>query len=753
MLGRVSYFNLFRRAWPGRRMSTAVTAAAGFVLVVSFVGMVIPVWGAPPAIYLEDSPAAQEQVDRALALREQGRLTDAVEQLHRVTLEYPHKLMQVEPGRYEDALRWVRRRLREDKALLAAYRRAYGGEAERHRREAMEPAPDSKALEQVVARYAMTEPGLKAGLTLAALYLERADVRSAASVLDELQDHPDLEAASDGAPGDEKASEGTYAQRYHYLQVVAGIFTEDAARRDSHRQYFQSHHDAQHLEALTQLAQHFEPPGHREANERMADQQVTVSLEPGRAPLWEAPVAWAPFGSPNAELTANRANRRDDDAPVSIQPTADATRVYLNQGDRLRALDRDSGAELWTYRWKAVEALGDLPAVMRMQKQGNEQRGVLVRGRRLYAVMGKSLPWMARLNEDAVMTSLVCLSTLRGQLCWQVTSKDLNDELSDTDFIGTPAAGDDCVFSLVRRSQPSGFKDTFLVAISQADGSLVWQRHIASSAMASRYSTGPQPRLVVFGGLVCVVDNLGAVAAVDHRTGMMRWVRLLVEPQWGNGENAGIQMSQQVDDTSMQPVQLAAGLIVHKPLENAMAVLDPQTGRERQTLNSEPWSTARAMLPAGDDVLLVGQKLTLIDGQSLKPRWEHAFANEPPVSPTGQIAVTANHVFCVADDHLYVLDLKTGERQDERRVETPANVLPLDGQVVLVSAEHVRSYMSWQRAADRLRQRIEQSPADPSPGMALAHSRLRNGQREAVLEGVGHALAALREVRRPCQWS
>src|SRR5690606_29764921 len=101
---------------------------------------------------------------------------------------------------------WVRRQLLEAPELLATYRQVFGATAEREHASAA-AGEDLAEMEAVVRRFALTPTGLKAGLELAGMHLERADPTSAVVVLDQLAAHPDL------APGSDAA------RRFHLLQA------------------------------------------------------------------------------------------------------------------------------------------------------------------------------------------------------------------------------------------------------------------------------------------------------------------------------------------------------------------------------------------------------------------------------------------------------------------------------------------------------------------------------------------------------
>lgn len=709
---------------------------AGGVLVL---GLSRPAAADSPAIYLEDSPAAQEEVERGLVLREQGRIGDAADRLQQVILEHPYKLMRTGAGLYEDMLTWLRRRIGSDPELLEAYRQRFAAQAQRLREQAMEPRPDPAGLERVLAGFAVTEPGLEAGMDLAALYLERADGRSGASVLDELADHPDLE-------------QPEHRQRYHQLQAVAGLLAGEPARADAHRAALEEAGFDEPLAMVDDFAGRLAPPTDALAWGRAAPTvDAGVSAEQLETALWEGEVQWTPLG-PTATEAMHRTRRGREQSVVPVRPVADDRRLYLNQGDRVRALDRDSGWEVWAYRWRGAGAPEGGRGLSPMRQVRLYERGVGLAGDRVYAVLGAASPWPSRWDQGSAITALVSIDRQHGEPVWQIEPGALDPAFSEAYFIGTPVATGDRVFVLVRRSQASGFKDTFVAAISPRDGSLLWRRHIASAAVASRFRAGPRPRMRVDGGEIFVADNFGAVAALDQRSGAMRWVRLLVDPEAAQEAEAEQAAGRHASQASSEPggsapLPVGAGLLVLDPNDGPPLLLERRTGEVLDELDEAPWAEAEALMGVGEDVLVIGPALVLADGATLEPRWEHEPDGGAPASPEGQVAATQDHVFYLGEDALVMLSREDGELAHRHATETPANVLPLSHQLVVVGEERVHSYMDWHRAAERLRDRIAESPTEPEPGMALAHLALRRGYGQRAIEGVDASLKALRHLR------
>ncbi|MFA9477858.1 PQQ-binding-like beta-propeller repeat protein [Phycisphaerales bacterium AB-hyl4] len=696
-----------------------------------------------PTVYIEDSPAAQELFDEARSFRRQDRLADAAERLQRVIDEYPHKLMRIdEAGEdvYEDALLQVHRALLNDRSLREAYRSRYSGRAQRRLDEALEPWPDGEAMERVARRYTMTRPGLEAGLLLSGWYLERADGRSAASVLDTLEHHPDL---------------GDHRERYDYLQAVAGLLGRDRDRLHRHRDILIEDGEDDAVSQLDALAHRLHPPLRLEQPDHV---MVDVGDLPEllRRPLWETEVDFTASPSeargdrrPPGVQPGRRSGRgggRGEDHHPPVMPTAGENHLYINEGRQVRALDRNSGWTTWEFKWEPDQMQeAGFPQFGRMASGGAESQPVVLHGQYAFAVMGHSSFWPARWQGDTSPTALVALDRDTGEKRWLIEPAELDEVFERSNFQGTLIAGEDTLFSLVRRSQASGFQDTFLVAINQRDGSLRWRRHLSSAATTSRYATGPRPEMSAYGSTIYVSDNIGTVAAIDTRHGTLRWARVFT-PDRSMIERGVLRGEIGTSDRVLgKPIRMAGGLIVPSPAMEGrkIFVFDPDTGEVRQELSDPTWARANHLLPIAGDVLAIGRDVVLFDGETLEAKWRHRLEGDRQAEITGRAAISERHVLIPTNDQILMLRREDGEVA--RRIETdePGNVLVFDGQLVIAAHESVRSYLDWRRAANHLRQQVRDRPEDAGAGLALAHLALRANQSSVVLEGVDAALDAL----------
>lgn len=675
--------------------------------------------GATP-VYIEDSPAAVEIVDEAMSLRDQGRLADAAQRLQRVIEQYPHKLMLVSQGQYQDAMIWVRRLLVSDAALLEAYRSKYAATAERELGLALQPRVNAAALEAVVATYELTPAGLDAALLLAGWYLEQAEAGSSASVLDEVADHPDLPAS---------------AARYALLQATAGLLAGDSERLTQYRQALKEQDAAAALASLDGLASALVRPSVNDAAQAQGQSLPDLTAPP----LWETQVNWTPMG--DLVSVRGRPGLRGGEA-MSLKPVLAGSTIYVNEGDQLRAIDRSSGWTLWTYQWQGDdEQSANLPAIASMRPSQSPMRSVTVAGNSIFAVLGESSAWPTRWRQQGPVTSLVCVDAQTGSLIWSTDPAALDATLDKAYLVGTPIAGEDQVLTLVRRSQMSGFQDTFVMAVDRRSGKLLWRRHLASAAAAQRYGTAsPEPTMVQDGGSVYVCDSVGTIAAIERRTGTVRWLRLLSQ---GGGLNAALPRPRGKDvEGASQAVLCTAGVIAQCSSLPGSLLLNPRTGETIRSLTGKAWTDVHQLrLLADGDVLAIGGAVVRFDGNTLEERWSQPL--EKAAALVGEAAIVPGHVIVPVDEQLLTISLANGQLLSQTPIAEQANITWHDGQLLVTTASHLRSYMTWDKALAQLRTRIEQHPTEPDGGLALAELAIRTERYDMVLSAADEALAAL----------
>lgn len=683
-------------------------------------------------VYIDDSPAAQDLIDEARHLRSQDRLDDAAAKFQQVLDELPYKLMRIDGEIHTDTHRWVRRQIRLDDALLKAYRARFEPVAQRMLAQATEEASPGDAYQVLVNRFILCRSGLEAALRLAAMELEQGAAGNAASVLDDLSDHPDL---------------AEFAVRHHLLAGACGVFTGDAGRYESNRAA---------LTRLGAVAEATKLASWQDAIRLPAAEQVFngLSIVPdGHAPMaMDAPLWTANITSADDEQSLRgrgmmQGVRMDGLGRDLLLPTISGESMFVNDTESVVAMDRTAGHVHWVYAPEDSESANAGRTRFGGVNAGIiDERGVAAAGSRLLTILGQASNFRPGWRFNLSRTSLVCLSADDGRQLWRKSTSELDEALQDAFFHGTPIIDQDRAYVTVRRHQMSGFHGAFIVAVDLRDGRLLWRRHLASAAVGRGQTVRLLSCMTLVSGRLYVSDNLGSVACLDGRSGSVIWLSVLKDSPESRGMAVVNPKQLRVASRVVRPMLVKAGLIVPGSSPNAVAVLlDPLTGVRLRDLSEEGFDHADMLVETPAGVLSVGQIVQMFDGNSLEPLWKSDLGVAADGNDSGHPAITSDRIFLPLSGRLFTLDAKDGKVLSTRRIDAAGNVLVTAGRMYVADASTVRLYMAWDDAIARLNAMRAIDPHDVRPGLAMAHLGVLNGRWPTVLAGVDAAMSAIQK--------
>lgn len=684
-------------------------------------------------VYVDDSPAAEDLIDRARDLREQARLREAANTYQEVIEQYARKLTVVEEGLYRDTILSVRIAVWTDSELLEAYRRVYGTVADRAFEEASQPIVREDALVEVIRKFGLCRAGLDASLHLAAWHLERGSPADALVVLDDMRDHPDLEHVT---------------ERWHLLQGIAGLYKGDADLMRRHQRALDTAGHDKSLAQLRALGSVIEPPVIAPSFDALYQLPRLSVGEPTTAPLWHL---YVPTPLPTvlqiSQFTSRpgKTNAADTLQFHYMLPVAKGDHVFINDGGTVLSLERHTGAKRWAFSLVEPDNARKLHTLRQNYRLVPDHRGVALSTDHLVAVMGYQSQWINRSSSAFANSTLVCLRAHDGELRWRVSPRETDASLDQAYFHGTPVINGGMVFALVRRSPRARFQDAFALAFDLPTGKLVWRRHLASAMPSRRQFAPARAQIMIKHGRLFVADDLGAVTCLDTRTGTARWVRVMDQLRL----SATTRNYRTIGAAPWQislPVPVASGLVVRLGGSGAEGtLLDPESGLILRKLDQSPVTNASYLVGVDGDLLCVGSALWRLDGRDFKPKWRRVFSDHmgKPRSLQGRASVTAEHVIVPLSNALAMVDLEDGTLVEEHEIWASGSVLALPDQIVVAGVDTVSGYMPWANAYARSKKRIAEFPKDPQPAMALAQLAWASQREQFVLEAVDAAILAL----------
>ena len=328
---------------------------------------------------------------------------------------------------------------------------------------------------------------------------------------------------------------------------------------------------------------------------------------------------------------------------------------------------------------------------------------------------------------------IVALQRETGRLLWDVAAGDRFARFArSAEWISSPTVSGGAVY--VTLTLRENALRSLVMRISAESGEIEWIADLASRSPENHRglaAIGGAP--VVLGGRVYVATGLGVIAALNAAAGELEWVyHYPVHP---------IRSQAMIVDEARRarpgPVAIlrGAGVVVAAPADG------PYIHGLRLATGEPVWQTsrrgARDVVIDGGDVLLVGDRVTAISGDSGVLLRE---GPELPSAPVARPLRTADGLLVSTDDAILRLDRAT--LAPVARFEAEAGgagaLAKLDKtRLVSVSARHFEIYWSAART-----KRTFDRPGGAERGVELGHMALARGDHEGAIRAFELALGS-----------
>ncbi|USN98626.1 MAG: PQQ-binding-like beta-propeller repeat protein [Phycisphaeraceae bacterium] len=519
-------------------------------------------------------------------------------------------------------------------------------------------------------------------------------------------------------------------------------------------------HAADAAKLAASLASLLDRPAPRETAQRWAR---NAGLDPVPIPPAERPPdaeagdrpALAPFGPANLDGVvptplqsivlpaatgwAQAADRDTGPRALWSFPILLDNEVFINDGEAVLALDRFTLRQLWRVPEPAREP--DFDDLGTSQRQRNRTRliedpsTVTAHDRVVLAPLGSIVS--GRHEGDP---RLICLDRETGAPRWAIDPGEISPETVDASIRGPVMVDQDTAVILLRKNERTRrIIGVSLAGLRLTDGALRWIRPIGSvGALPYQQQTRIAQAVAVEHGVAYVTDEIGLTAAIEVDTGRPVWIR----------RTGGLaDMSAQPNPWAVhQPIPDGDAVIAISPDRSTVQRLDAATGREL---------AARPTRQAGTDVYLLDTpghpETAALVGESRVVFLDKATLTPADIRPidvtaaygafTGRIAAAGDRLLAPVESG--VLLISPGSDLELVPLDSTGNIAAAPGQILIADDTRLRSYLAWGVASAMLKQRIENSPADPGPAITYAELAFRAGHHEEVLPAVDLALAAI----------
>ena len=670
-------------------------------------------------VYLDDSPSADQSLERAREFARLGNTDEAVRVLQRV-LDDQGEFVVPEPGDpdlFIAARQRVHRILLADDGLMRRYRELEGPRAAAMLEAGLEADAERTRL--------LTDAGFDAALLLAQDDLEAARFGAAWRTLEQLEAHP-------SRVGERSARAGTMAG-------LVGAYTLEPARAARLRAVSDRWRADAGLEP--------DAPGPAE-RPRPVEQLWPFDAAPGAdlGGVLSRPLAQERLGERIEEVRSLAQESQAAGLPQNARvlhamPTVVGDTTYVNDGRTVTAFDRFT----LTPRWRTAVVGPESAASRGSHARGLEDAStVTVADPFVVALTGLTIR-----RQTAPERVLCALDPRTGDVVWTTLLSESGDpDLADGLFRGPVVVDQDTVIvGVVRESSQLRLASVALVGFDLFTGELVWRRPIASSGFVSwvtRNDAADAP--LADAGVVYRADRMGVVTAIESATGRVLWLRRAPR---AFDERPGATRPWEAN----RPVRLDDGrLALLSPDRSRVLVIDGATGELVESIPALRLGLPHYLL--GGDGVLVGVGSQQVTARPMEPA---EGAEEPEVVALtrvsgagirGRVVVAGDRLLVPTVEGVRVVprafDPGRGELEGaDIPLDSSGNLVATTGQLTVVDDERVHSYLSWNAAERLLRSRMDTDPGDPSPAVTFAELAYRAGRPESILGAVDHAVAAI----------
>lgn len=658
--------------------------------------------GAEPAtVYPDDSVAARDALPRARELAASGNMAEAARVLQTLLENEGDRLLEVAGG---DAMLFVSVRSLVHEALL-------GNAVLLDRYRQVESVRAEKMLESVDAREIersrlYTRAGLTAALRVVQTEMEGGRFESALIALAQLELHPDRKvekvaarecavAAGQVAKYIDREETRALAKRWADEAGALGerveVDAKPVAIPASARRFGRTPVDAG--EALVESMM-----------SKTALQSISLVRDESRLQELQA------LGAGNV------------DGPT-VFPCATGDVVYVNDGEKIGAYDRDTLSPIWIQQSAGV-ASGSREDELTFSRPGYAMRtfedvsSCTVAGDVVLAVTGYAI------NGRRVGDSrLHALDARDGRQLWTAQERLIDPALVSSSMRGPVVVDGDTVVAAVRRVGTFA-RDTklYLVGLDLNTGAKRWVRYVAS---AGRLPWGVVQRrpdgAVGHRGVVYRADEMGVVAAYEAATGRPVWLRktsggsMMRRGQPDQSPAFAISIPI-VDGETLIVSELAETVEPGKGDEPSVLRLDLATGRLIEKRSMSAFGNPRYFVRVGEYLAGVGAgRVAMVKASELAEGTIRLSGALGEGEIQGRVTVAGEKLLVPSGGGIRVVDPKNPGDVATMELEGSGNLLAVGGHVLGADVQRLRTFVSWDRAREILAGRITALPGDVGP--------------------------------------
>ncbi|HUS38415.1 MAG TPA: hypothetical protein VMX74_03145 [Pirellulales bacterium] len=363
--------------------------------------------------------------------------------------------------------------------------------------------------------------------------------------------------------------------------------------------------------------------------------------------------------------------RRGPEAQLMFHPIVVDDLVLIKNRDRIFARNATTGEPAFANEFDG-EFYPRPPVTERTVR--DEARGWLSEPRftmtvhdgLLYARVGSQATTRPReLTDPRIKNKLVCLDLRsEGRLQWQYPANSGDPEFDGWAFEGPPVADADGVYVCLRRvdSQP----EIYVACLEPGPGSarVRWRQRVCSANFPTggRVNEFSHTMLTLSEGTLFLNTNLGAIAALRSRDGLVHWVY-----RYPRTKSVDLAAAPAHFYRDMNPCLYYRGLVIAAPRDSRQ-ILALDAGSGQLVWRSEPIGDPRHLLGIGNgNLIATGSSVWWLNATTGKAEyvWPHP-DNGGSERGFGRGLLAGNNIYWPTREKILVLDQRIDRRGDRK---------------------------------------------------------------------------------------
>lgn len=426
---------------------------------------------------------------------------------------------------------------------------------------------------------------------------------------------------------------------------------------------------------------------------------------------------------------------------LSYHPLVLRDLVLVSGREEVRAYDLHEGPKngddpLWTFRLR--DTMGQASVSVVRAAQGAPHFTMTADRGRLYVRMGTPETTLPIRRGGQVDSNLVCLDlTADGKEIWRVTPSERPEE-ADLAFEGSPIVADGNLYIGVTRG--GAMTHSYLACFDAATGAKKWRTLICESSSVTQFfmQGAISHNLPTLGaGLVFYNTNLGAVAALDQRTGQVRWIATYSRDGRDDISATGRANS---DRPEISPCVYHDGLVFALPIDGkGIHAFDALNG-ELRWKSLDPPKLTHMLGVAHGNLICTGSKAVALNVATGRIAWQ--WFDTANMSSYGRGALAGDLVYFPTKTHVFIIDQRTGvlaKTKEEGALQekfshSPGNLVVGEGYLVVAEAKNLTVYCEYDVLINRYRDLIAENPKLADPHFRLARAAEDSGAADLAVE-------------------